>query len=122
MVIYHAVKLIRLNKDGKLNPHARTYGLVYRYIDEPDRFTGHSDITPELWITEKSPKRLGMNYGNRILDGDFLSFKSPVDIVYRRNKGIEIWKAEDFPENLQEKFYKGLFRDLELDNIDVQII
>lgn len=119
MAPYHAIKLIKLDKSGTPNLHAKTYGLFEIEIGPPDKLHKSQNIIPNLLVTYNNPKILGMNYG-AIMHGTYdpssvsLSFESPFDIVSRSTEGknLQIYKAENLPINLRERFIEGMFEEI----------
>jgi hypothetical protein len=117
MTNYYAVKLTKFEKDGKINPRARTYGLVYCSIGPHDEILRAQELTPSIIFTHSNPNHLGAFYGDLIKNNEGdptavpLSFKSPFDIIPQKN-GKGIYRSEDFPTELQATFIRGALEDL----------
>lgn len=115
---YYLVKLTRMDKEGKSNPCARTYGLMEITLAPPNKLTGYQNMSSHLIITDKNPRNLGIYYGNMVADSynpsdASLSFKPPFDIVPGKGgKDPQIYKADDFPDKLKPRFIRGMLEEI----------
>ena len=117
MALYYAVKLTVFGKDGKINPKAKTYGIINCSIGNHNHYLGFQELQPSLMFTNPSPRTLGLFYSDLIKDKKSspdeapLSFRSPFDIIPSRD-GKKIYNIEDFPSNLRAVFIKSALEDL----------
>ncbi len=118
MAVYYAVKLTKIDKQGKPKPRSRTFGLLELTLGPPKKPTDQGNIASHLILTDKSPKNLGIHYGDIVANSydpshASLSFKTPFDIIPGTGgKNLPIYKADDLPHELRPRFIRGMLEEI----------